>query len=207
MKKRFSALLLAAILVIAATVVPASAANYDNIDFSAVKGANCYINSGDNLLICVQGEDGDPGILGRDKVGECYGLILFCDAATTGSIWLVANGRTCGWDQQDMVEPKAYDGGMYYARLDSKSPFTSGEDDYSQYCLCNWAGATVKIVGYALLGKDGNFIATAGTVPATSPLAGAALPKTGVVSAAVLYTIGAALIGGGVLVTRKSKED
>ncbi|MBO7633930.1 MAG: LPXTG cell wall anchor domain-containing protein, partial [Lachnospiraceae bacterium] len=43
--------------------------------------------------------------------------------------------------------------------------------------------------------------------PATSPVAGASLPKTGVVSAAVLYAIGSVLVGAGVVVTKKSRKE
>ncbi len=211
MKKKLVAFLLAAVMTIAATVIPAAAGNYDNIDFSAVKGANFYINSYDNITVCVQGEAGDPGMLGRDHVADCYGLILFCTADSTANLNLVYNAAGgSGWSEDTAAKTGTYDGGVYYYILSSKSPFTNGED-YSQYCVCNWSGSPCTIVGYALLDKNGNYLgvadAKAGTFTATSPVAGASLPKTGVVSAAVLYAIGSALVGAGVVVTKKSRKE
>ena len=206
MKKKLVALLLVAVMTIAASVIPASAANYDGIDYSAVKGANLYVNSYDNLTLCVQGEEGDPGLLGADHVADCYGMIFFCTPESTGSINLVVNAENNGWTNGDAVEPVAYDGGVYYTNFGSTSPFVNGES-YSQYGPCNWSGANLVVVGYALLGKDGNYIAKEGTCPATSPVAGASLPKTGVVSAAVLYAIGSVLVGAGVVVTKKSRKE
>lgn len=206
MKKKLVALLLVAVMTIAAAVIPAAAANYDGIDYSAVKGANLYVNSYDNLTLCVQGEAGDPGLLGADHVADAYGLIVFCTPESTGNLHLAINAENNGWNSDVASEPVAFDGGVYYARVETASPFVNGES-YSQYCICNWSGANVVITGYALVGKDGNYVAKDGTVPATSPLAGASLPKTGVVSAAVLYAIGSALVGAGVVVTKKSRKE
>ena len=187
MKKKLVALLLVAVMTIAAAVIPAAAANYDGIDYSAVKGANLYVNSYDNLTLCVQGEAGDPGLLGADHVADAYGLIVFCTPESTGNLHLAINAENNGWNSDVASEPVAFDGGVYYARVETASPFVNGES-YSQY-------------------KDGNYVAKDGTVPATSPLAGASLPKTGVVSAAVLYAIGSALVGAGVVVTKKSRNE
>lgn len=225
MKKKILALVLSLVLVMAMAVVPAAAANYDGIDFSAVKGDYIYVNSYDNITVCVQGEDGDDGLVGAANVGNVYGMVFFCTADSTGAINLVVNAENNGWTNgypdDTAVEPVAYDGGVYYANYyAASSPFVNGES-YSQYCPCNWSGANVVVKGFALLDANGEFIAntTLGECPATSPLAAGAaapvddapattaLPQTGLVSSFVFVAAGAALVSGGAIVVKKNKED
>ena len=211
MKKKLVALLLVAIMTIAATVIPASAAgNYGVLDYKAIKDANVYVNSYDNLTLFVKGEDGSDGLVPVDNVEDVYGFIVFCTADTTADIRLVVNAeKTSTWGTQGEQNfgPYTYDGGIYFYVLDKKSPFVKGEG-WSQYVIADWSNNPGTIVGTALLDKSGNYVGTTvGTIPATSPVAGKSLPKTGVVSAAVLYALGSVLVGAGVVVTKKSRKE
>ncbi len=211
MKKRLVALLLIAVMTIAATVIPAAAAgNYGELDYKGIKDANVYVNSYDNLTLFVKGEDGSDGLVPVDDVEQVYGFIVFTTADTEADIRLVVNAEnnsTWGTQGEQNFGPFEYDGGHYYYVLDKKSPFVKGEG-WSQYVIADWSGKKGTLIGTALLDKSGNYVGTTvGTVPATSPVAGASLPKTGVVSAAVLYAIGSALVGAGVIVTKKSREE
>lgn len=224
MKKKIMALVLSLVLVMAMAVVPASAANYDGMNFDAIKGDYIYVNSYDNLTVCVQGEDGDEGLVGAANVANVYGMIFFCTADSTGALHLVVNSENQGWKNgfptEDPVEPVAYDGGVYYTNYyAAESPFVNGES-YSQYCPCNWSGANVTITGFAVLDKDGNYLNTIGDVPATSPVAAGAaadsadvavdapatLPQTGLVSSVVFVLAGAALVSGGAVVVKKHED-
>lgn len=237
MKKKVLALVLSLVLVLAMAVVPASAANYDGIDFDAIKGDYVYVNSYDNLTVCVQGEDGDDGLVGAANVGNVYGMIMFATADSTGALHLVVNAENNGWTNgyptDDAVEPIAYDDGVFYTNFYGEaSPFVSGEG-YSQYCPCNWTGASVTVTGFALLDAEGNYIdgTILGNVPAESPMAGGAanavelistadgdavdaaaedtaeLPQTGLVSSFLFVALGATLVSGGAVVAKKSKEN
>ncbi|MCQ2495932.1 MAG: LPXTG cell wall anchor domain-containing protein [Lachnospiraceae bacterium] len=240
MKKKVLALVLSLVLVLAMAVVPASAANYDGINFDAVKGDYVYVNSYDNIVVCVQGEDGDEGLVGQANVGNVYGLVLFATADSTGALHLVVNAENNGWTNgfptDDPVEPVAYDGGVYYSNYCADAtPFVSGES-YSQYCPCNWSGADVTVTGLALLAQDGSYLATIGECPDASVLAGGAsdaapaedvddaapaddavvdapadkdgeLPQTGLVSSFLFVALGGALVSGGAVVAKKSKEN
>lgn len=212
MKKKLVALMLVVVMCIAATVIPASAANYDGIDYSAVKCDWIGVGSYGNLGIYIQGDGEFDGALDATQVQDVYGVVLFATVADPSiGINLVVNAETMGWTNGDTVLPVQYDGDLYYfANFGSTSPFAAGES-YSQYVPCNWGGANIAVSGVALLGADGQYLATSGTCP-DSPFVAAAtaeptLPKTGVVSAIALYAMGSALIGCGAVVVKKNRKE
>lgn len=217
MKKKLVAILLVMVMTIAAAVVPASAANYDNIDYKTNKlHRECDwlgINSYDNLNIYVQDGTGDGygKAVDTDKLDTVYGCIVFATIADPNiGINIVLNSTNTGWVNGDTVMPVQYDGDIYYFALKSDTPYFANDNDYSQFVLCNWGGQNMVVTGIAILDKDGNYINQVGTCP-ESPIKAAAaapaLPKTGVVSAVALYAVGTALVGCGAVVVKKNRKE
>ena len=219
MKKRLVAVLLVMVMTIAAAVVPASAANYDNIDYKT-NGLHracdwLGINSWDNLNIYVQdgSSDGYGKAVENDQLDQVYGCILFATVADPAiGINIVCNSTNTGWVNGDTVYPVQYDGDIYYFTNFASTPYFENTNEYTQFCLCNWGGQSLVLTGIAILDKNGEYMATVGECPA-SPVAAApsvdiaVLPQTGVVSGVALYAIGTALVGCGAVVVKKSRKE
>ena len=140
-----------------------------------------------------------------DDIATIYGLKIFVKADSTPDTSVIINAESANWDQHDDMNWEA-EGDYYVTTLTKGGPFSlfKTADSYAQICLGAWGGVDIEVVGAQWLDKDGGVIKAYGAGAGT---AGAALPKTGVVSAAVFYGLGSLLIGGGVVATKKARKE
>lgn len=140
-----------------------------------------------------------------DDIGTIYALEITVKAASTPDTSVIINAESANWDQHDGMDWADNGDGTYTTVLKKDGPFSlfKTADTYAQICLGAWGAVDIEVVGAKWLDKDGGVIKAYGAGAA----AGAALPKTGVVSAAVFYGIGSLLIGGGVVATKKARKE
>lgn len=138
------------------------------------------------------------------ELESIYGLRLWITCDTDPVVSLIINAESNNWDQYDNVE-FTKDGDYYVTDFTKAGPFSlfKNSDSYAQICIGTWNPTDITVVKAAWLDADGNVLQES----AAAAVAGAALPQTGVVSAAVFYGLGSALISGGVLAVKKSRKE
>lgn len=199
MKKKVLSFMMVVALIIATTVVPAFAGNYDNIDFADVKGGWFYADEYGNI----KADLNEAGIAWK---GAKVGIRLFVDTDTADG-QIVVNGETNGWVGHEFGKGKELgltkvQDGVYTVYYEGKDfPETDG---YANLAICSWSGVNFKILGIKLY-VDGAEVATKGA--SYDAPAAAALPQTGTVSVLAVMAIGAALSGAGVTVCKKSRKE
>ena len=203
LKKVLSVLFAAALCVVAVAGVSAQADNGVNLP------KDCtwiyYDSQYDSYKITAQNaNEGVPEGTICDDIANIYGLKITVKAASTPDTSVIINAESANWDQHDGMDWADNGDGTYTTVLTKDGPFSlfKTADSYAQICLGTWGGVDIEVVGADWLDKDGGSIKAYGASGAA-----AALPKTGVLSAAVFYGIGSLLIGGGVVATKKARKE
>lgn len=136
---------------------------------------------------------------------DIYGLRLYVTCDQTPAISLIINCESSSWDQHDDIA-WTQEGDYYVTDFTKGGPFAlfKEADSYAQICIGNWGATDVTVVKAEWLDADGNVLQSS---VADGAADGAALPQTGVVSAAVFYGLGSLLIGGGVVASKKARKE
>ncbi len=200
-KKVLSVLLAAALCVVATAGISAQAAT---IKLPTDCPWIYYDSQWDSYKITALNEnEGVPAGTICDDVSTIYGLDITVKAASAPDTSVINNAESAGWDQHDGLDWADNGDGTYTVHFTKDGPFAlfKATDGYAQICLGAWGAVDIEVVGAKWLDKDG------GVIKAYGAGAGASLPKTGVLSAAVFYGIGSLLIGGGVVATKKARKE
>lgn len=137
----------------------------------------------------------------------------------------ILNSEAGGWDQKEWGNAGSdkaitlvdLGDNLYSLSFGSSAPLYTEPGGWAQVVISQWWGPDFEIVKCELIGADGSAIATTPSVAEEAPAEEApaeeapaedvaALPKTGVVSAIVLYAFGACLVAGGAAVVKKNKD-
>ena len=204
LKKVLSVLLAAALCVVATTGTSAQAATITLPDRSDCNWI--YYDSQYDSYKITAFNDAEGVTAGTicDDIATIYALEITVKAASTPDTSVIINAESANWDQHDGMDWADNGDGTYTTTLKKDGPFSlfKTADTYAQICLGPWGGVDIEVVGAKWLDKDGGVIKAYG-----AGAAGGSLPKTGVVSSVVFYGIGALLIGGGVVATKKAKKE